>query len=142
MSETRLNPYLNFEGQCREAFEFYARCLNAEIVFSLTMGESPMADEVPKETHHRICHICLQGEGMLLMGSDCPPEYYEKPQGIVLNVAVDSVERAEELFAALGEGGQVRMPLEETFWAERFGLLVDKFGVSWMINYDGSKASY
>ena len=136
MSEVRLNPYLNFPGNCREAFDFYAGVLQAEISFLITMGESPMANEVPAESHHHICHVCLEGEGIVLMGSDCPPETYEKPQGTIINVQAETTERAEAIFAALSDGGEIRMPMEETFWAERFGMCIDRFGVPWMVNCD------
>ena len=142
MSKIRLNPYLNFPGTCREAFAFYAECLNADIVFQLTMGGSPMADEVPPESHDNICHVCLQGDGIELMGSDCPPEFFEKAQGTTLSVQADSVAQAETLFAALAEGGEIKMPMEETPWAERFGMCNDRFGIPWMVNFDGSKAAY
>jgi PhnB protein len=136
MSDVRLNPYLNFQGNCREAFDFYASVLRAEISFLITMGESPMASEVPPECHNNICHVCLKGEGIVLMGSDCPPDVYEKPQGTIINVQAETAERAEAIFTALSEGGEIRMPMEETFWAERFGMCTDRFGVPWMVNCD------
>ena len=74
MTDVRVNPYLNFPGNCREAFALYAQVLEAEISFRITMGESPMADQVPPENHDHICHISLEAEGLVLMGSDCPPE--------------------------------------------------------------------
>lgn len=128
MSDVRLNPYLNFQGNCREAFDFYASVLRAEISFLITMGESPMASEVPPECHNNICHVCLKGEGIVLMGSDCPPDVYEKPQGTIINVQAETAERAEAIFTALSEGGEIRMPMEETFWAERFGMCTDASG--------------
>lgn len=134
MSDIRMNPYLNFQGDCREAFDLYARVLGAEISFLITMGESPMANQVPAECHNNICHICLKAPGMMLMGSDCPPDSYEKPQGTIINVQADTAEQAEALFAGLSEGGEIRMPMEETFWAERFGMCTDRFGVQWMVN--------
>ncbi len=93
-----------------------------------------MADEVPPESHNLICHVCLNGDGIVMMGSDCQPEYFEKPQGTVINVQAETAERAEAIFAALSEGGEIRMPMEETFWAERFGMCTDRFGVPWMVN--------
>ncbi|WP_197468522.1 VOC family protein, partial [Alcanivorax sp. HI0083] len=87
-------------------------------------------------------HVCLQGDGIVLMGSDCPPEYFEKAQGTTLSVQADSVKEAETLFAALAEGGEIKMPMEETPWAERFGMCNDRFGIPWMVNFDGSKAAY
>lgn len=136
MSNLSINPYLNFAGNCREAFDLYARVLEAPVSFLITMGESPMADQVPKEMHDRICHICLQRDGLTLMGSDCPPDQYEAPQGTIINIGVETAEKAEAVFAQLSEGGQITMPLEETFWAKRFGMCVDRFGVPWMVNCD------
>lgn len=136
MSALSINPYLNFAGNCREAFELYAKVLEAPVSFLITMGESPMADEVPKEMHDQICHISLQRDGLTLMGSDCLPDQYEAPQGTTINIGVETVEKAESVFAQLSEGGEITMPLEETFWAERFGMCVDRFGVPWMVNCD------
>ncbi|ERP91904.1 3-demethylubiquinone-9 3-methyltransferase [Alcanivorax sp. P2S70] len=136
MTDVRVNPYLNFPGNCREAFALYAQVLEAEISFLITMGESPMADQVPPENHDHICHISLEAEGLVLMGSDCPPDQYDKPQGTIINVQTQTAARAEEIFTALSDGGETRMPMEETFWAERFGMCIDRFGVPWMVNCD------
>ncbi|MDX1802542.1 MAG: glyoxalase/bleomycin resistance/extradiol dioxygenase family protein [Alcanivorax sp.] len=134
-----LNPYLNFKGNCREAFTFYAKCLGGEIVYAKTFAESPMADQVPAERQQQLVHVRLEAPGVVLMGSDCPNEVYEAPQGTILALHPDSVSLATALFRELSEGGQIRMPFEETFWAECFGMCIDRFGVPWMVNYPGNK---
>ena len=131
----KLNIYLTFDGQCRAAFEFYQRRLGGEIMAMLPFGDSPMCDEVPESVRDKIMHACLVVDGQMLMGSDTTPEHpYEGINGSHIAIHVDSPEEAERLFAALAEDGTVVMPLAETFWALRFGMLVDQFGVPWMIN--------
>jgi PhnB protein len=130
----QLNPYLQFNGQCEAAFKFYESCLGGKIVFKMTIGESPAAKMTPPERHNQILHIRLMVGDKVLMGSDTPPEYYEKPQGFSVTLGVDTPAEAERIFNALAEEGTVRMPLEETFWAQRFGMLSDQFGTPWMIN--------
>jgi PhnB protein len=132
-------PYLIFDDRCEEAFRFYAQALGAEIVHMQTHGESPGADEIPAEWHSRIIHARLVAGDAVLMGSDSPPEYYKPPQGMYVSIHPDDVASGERMFNALAAGGTVTMPFEETFWAERFGMLTDKFGIGWMVNC-GEKA--
>ncbi|MCE8022905.1 MULTISPECIES: VOC family protein [Halomonadaceae] len=137
----QLSTYLIFDGNCREAFEFYQRCFDAKLEAVSTYGEMPASEgmEIPEEARDLIMHARLRIGDQLLMASDnspgCPAPY-EGIKGASIAVGVDSVEQAEKLFNALADNGNVQMPLEETFWAHRFGMLVDKFGVAWMINYD------
>lgn len=126
--------YLLFDGNCREAFEFYADLLGGDIVMSLTGGESPVKDELPAGMNDKIMHICLNIGNWLLMGSDCPPDRYEKPQGSHVQISIDDPVQAEETFSKLAEGGTIQMPFAQTFWAEKFGMVVDRFGTPWMIN--------
>jgi len=128
------NPYLNFNGQCDAAFKFYEKCLVGKIAFKMTYGESPMAKETPPERHNRILHARLIVGNAVIMGSDTPPECYQKPQGFSVSINVEKPEEAERVFTALSEKGSVGMPITETFWALRFGMLVDQFGIPWMIN--------
>jgi len=132
----QLVPYLNFDGQCREAFEFYAKALGASITAQMTYGQAPaeMCAQMPPETLGRIMHTQLESNGALLMGADGPPSHGSQGGGTTLNVMVDTVEDAERIFAALAEGGEIRMPIEETFWAQRWGMLVDRYGKPWMVN--------
>lgn len=130
----KINPYLNFNGQCEAAFKFYAETLGGKIDAMATWGDSPMRDDVPAEWHNRIIHTQLEVDGMILMGSDAPPNYYEEPKGLSVTVNVDDPAEAERLFGALAENGRITMPIEKTFWAERFGMATDKFGIPWMVN--------
>jgi len=133
----QLNPYLNFQGQCAEAFRLYERVLGGEITFMQTHGDSPMRDQTPPDWHDAVMHVTLQVGDQVLMGSDAPPPYYEKPQGISVSIGIEDPAEAERIFAGLSEGGQVRMPMEKTFWAERFGMCVDRFGIPWIVNCEG-----
>jgi PhnB protein len=101
----------------------------------MTFGESPMAGEMPPESHSRILHARLVVDGQALMGSDAPPEYYAKPQGLYVSLNVETQADGERIFRALAEGGTVTMPFEKTFWAAGgFGMLTDRFGTPWMVN--------
>lgn len=131
----QVNPFLQFNGTCEEAFRFYARCLGGEIVMLMRYGEAPMpAEQKSPQMAEKVIHARLVAQGAVLMGSDAPPQFAEKPQGFTVSVSVDDAGEAERLFHALVEGGVVRMPIGETFWAQRFGMLVDRYGTPWMIN--------
>lgn len=130
----KLNPHLSFGGQCEAAFLFYERCLGGRITTMLTWGASPMAAQVKPGMRDKICHATMEiGSGML-MGSDGEAEEYEAPRGFSVLLEIEDVGQAERVFAALAEGGSVQMALQETFWAARFGVVVDRFGVPWEIN--------
>tara|TARA_R100001086_G_scaffold210292_1_gene126182 strand:- start:1620 stop:2456 length:837 start_codon:yes stop_codon:yes gene_type:complete len=128
------SSYLLFDGNCREAFEFYAEVLGGGIVMMMSGGESPMADDMPAEFADKVMHVSLQVGNWMLMGSDCPPGMFEKPQGFHVQIAFEDEQQAETTFNQLAEDGIVQMPFEPTFWAKRFGMLVDRFGTPWMIN--------
>lgn len=129
-----LNPYLFFGGDCAEAFRFYADTLGGRIEAMMNYGESPACDEMPADWHGKVMHACLVFGDNRLMASDPPPEYYQPMQGMSVALAVDTPEEADRVFAAFADGGQVSMPMEETFWAKRFGMVTDRFGVAWMVN--------
>ena len=130
----QLNPYLTFNGRCEAAFKFYEQCLGGKIVMMMTHGESPMAEKTAEEWRNKILHAQLTIGDIVLMGSDAPPDYFEKPQGFSVNLQFEDVAEAERVFQALSESGTIRMPLQETFWAKRFGMFVDRFGIPWMVN--------
>ena len=136
----QFTPYLNFNGDCEAAFRFYQRVLGGELEMQ-THGDSPIAGQVPPAWHNRILHARLVFGDAVLMASDSPPEMYQRPQGLYVSIGLQDVADAERIFHALAEGGSVIMPLDRTFWAERFGMLVDRFGIPWMINCDTSKSS-
>lgn len=129
-----INAYLNFDGNCREAMEFYARCFGAKVTMMQTHADSPMASKTPPQWQEKIVHARLQIGDTTLMASDSPPEYFEKAQGFFISVQVDDVTEGDRIFRELSTGGAVRMPFQETFWAARFGMLVDRFGTPWMVN--------
>jgi PhnB protein len=130
----QLNPYLTFKGDCEAAFKFYERCLGGKIAFKMTFGDSPMAQQAPPGWKDKVMHMRLQIGDRILMGSDAPPERYAEPKGFNVTVIVDQPTEAERVFHALAENANVQMPLQETFWAARFGMLVDQFGIPWMVN--------
>jgi PhnB protein len=134
----QLTPYLNFDGNCEEAFRFYEQCLGGKIVAMFTHRETPAAEHVPAEWQDLIMHARLQVGDAVLMGSDSPPEHYEAPKGSYVSIQVDDPAAAERIFHALAEGGAVQMPIQETFWATRFAMLTDRFGTPWMINCEKS----
>ncbi len=131
----RINPYLVFNGDCKAAFTFYAKCLNGTLEMMMTFGESPAREHISADCHERIMHTRLNVGDQVLMGSDTTPELpYLGIHGCSISLNIDTAAEAERVFAALAEEGKVQMPLEATFWAERFGMLVDRFGVPWMVN--------
>lgn len=130
----QLVSYLNFKGNCKEAFTFYEQVLGGKIVAMFTHAETPASEHVSPEWQGMIMHARLLVGDAVLMGSDSPPEMFEPPQGIRVAIMVDSPSEAERIFHALAEGGSVLMPVQETFWAHRFAMLTDRFGTPWMIN--------
>ena len=130
----KLNPYLYFNGDCEAAFKFYEQNLGAKIEAMMPHEGSPAADHVPAEWRSKILHACLRIGDQVLMASDAPPGSFEKQQGFSINIGVNDPSEAERLFRALSENGKVTMPIAETFWAARFGMLVDRFGIPWMVN--------
>lgn len=130
----QLNPYLSFKGQCEAAFKFYAQCLGGRIDVMMTYGETPMAEKMPSDQRKNIVHARLSVGSQVLMGGDAPPNYYSEPQGFSVSIGIEDPAEAERIFAALAENGKVQMPIAETFWALRFGMVIDQFGIPWMIN--------
>lgn len=130
-----VQPYLNFNGNCKIAFEFYANVFGGKLDMQ-TFGDSPMADQAGPSWKDKIIHARLTIGNAVLMASDAPDERFERPQGFSVSITIDSPAEADRIFAALAEGGGISMPIQETFWAERFGMCVDRFGIPWMVNCD------
>jgi len=131
----KINPYLAFDGNCREAFAYYQKHLDGQILMMLTNGESPIANEMPDDRQDKIMHARMVISGdQVLMGGDAPTGQYDGMKGCMVSINVDDASEAERIFAALSDGGNVMMPIGETFWAKRFGMAYDQFGVSWMVN--------
>lgn len=135
-----LVPYLNFDGTCRTAFDFYQRVLGGEIVMMTSFKESPMSDQIPAEFGDRIMHARLVTNGTTLMGSDSQPGSHAKPQGFGISLNVVEPTEADRIFGALEDGGKVEMPLQETYWAKRFGMVVDRYDILWMVNCEAPAA--
>ena len=130
----QISPYLHFNGRCEAAFKFYEKALGAKIDGMFTFGESPMAKEVPSDWQNKIMHARMTLNGNVLMGADASSERYQRPQGFSVSIAVKEPEEAERVFKELAQNGTVQMPIQKTFWSARFGMLVDQFGIPWMVN--------
>jgi PhnB protein len=132
---TQLNPYLNFNGQCREALTFYQECLDGDLEFQ-KIAESPMAAKMPSEKGPLILHGALSKDGStLLMGSDMIGNSLQPGNSINLCLNCSSDQEINTLFNRLSTGGQVKVPLHQGFWGATFGEVRDKFGMTWMLNY-------
>ncbi|UTF59889.1 VOC family protein [Gilvimarinus sp. DA14] len=131
-----LTPYVFYNGDCRAAFEFYRDILQTPIDAIMTYGEAPGGSPVADDYKNKIMHASMKIGASTLMASDAPPGNYQKPQGVSICLQTDTAAEAETLYGALSAGGDIQMPIEKTFWAERFGAFTDKFGIKWMINCD------
>lgn len=129
-----LNTYLLFDGQCETAFKLYEKVFGGKIQALIPYEGTPGTDQIPAAWRTKIMHANLIVDGQSLMGSDAPPDRYRKPQGFSAALAVKEPDEAERIFNALAENGKVVMPIGKTFWATRFGMLADRFGIPWMIN--------
>ena len=131
------NPYLNFDGNAKEAMTFYSKCLGGKL------DVMPFGDEAGPENKGRTLHACITVGGTpFLMASDCPPRMALKPgNNITINIPCESMEEITRLFGALGEKGHVIMPLGDQFWGAHFGMLTDQYGIQWMFNYELPKPS-
>lgn len=132
-----LATYLTFNGNCEEAMGFYAHALGVQLNELHRFGDMP-GEEIPEDYKTKVMHTNLTFEGTMLMASDSHPNmgYDGSHNGFSVSVTVLSPEQADTVFGALSEGANVVMPIAETFWAQRFGMLVDKYGVAWMVNCD------
>jgi len=139
-SKAQVNPYLVFNGRCEEAFKFYERVLGGKIEATFTFGESPMAQQAPPDWGKKIMHARMTVGNTVVMGSDAPPDRYKEPQGFSLSVSTKDPAEAERMYNELASGGKVEMPLQQTFWAVKFAMLVDRFGIAWMINCEQPSA--
>ena len=130
----QLNPYLFFNGDCAAAFKVYEQLLGGKVEAMLPHAGTPAETAVPKEWREKIIHGSMTVGDTVLMASDAPPGRYSAPQGFSVSLQVKTPAEAERIFQGLAEGGKVTMPLEKTFFAARFGMLTDRFGIPWMIN--------
>jgi PhnB protein len=129
----KLNAYLNFGGNCEEAFRFYEKNLGGKITFMMRYADQPDPKNIPPGTEKSVLYANMSIAGTELMGSDAPLDRFQPMRSVYLSLAVDSDAEAERIYGLLKEGGEVFMPMGETFFAFRFGMLRDRFGTSWMI---------
>jgi PhnB protein len=125
---------VNFKGECEAAFRFYVQCLGAELGSVFRYAGSPFANRVPENWSDKIMHGSVTIGGQVLMGADVTEDQFVERQGFSLSLQIKDTADAERIFDELARGGVVRVPLEETFWAARFGMVVDRFGVPWQVN--------
>lgn len=130
----RVNPYLYYNGDCEAAFKFYESAIGGRIVAMMPYEGSPVVADTPAEWRSKIMHGRMEIAGNVLMGGDAPPGRFVPQAGFSVSLNIDDPAEAERVYAALSEGGSVHMTLQETFWAERFAMFADKFGIPWMIN--------
>jgi PhnB protein len=138
----QLYTYLNYGGNCRQAFEFYVKHLGGRITMLTTHAEQPNAESGPADWRDKILHARIELGGTVVFGADVPPDRFQPMRSAYLSLLVDSAKQAEDVYALLSEGGQVFMPMEETFFAERFAMLRDRFGTSWMLLRERAPASH
>jgi PhnB protein len=134
----QINPYLSFNGQCEAAFKFYEQCLHGEIGAIFRYAGTPLAHQVPAEWQDKVMHVSLKVGEQVLFGGDVAPDHYVPPKGFSLSLQLKDPAEAERIFHELSKEGLVSVPLEQTFWAARFGMVVDRFGIPWLINCEGT----
>ena len=134
----KLNAYLLFNGDCEAALKFYEQALGAKTMSMMRYDGAPGCAQMPAELKSKVMHARFSVGDTVVMASDCPPDRYTKPQGQALTLSVDKPADADRLFHSLAEGGTVTMPIDKTFFAERFGMVTDKFGVPWMVNCESA----
>jgi PhnB protein len=132
----KLNTYLNYGGNCAQAFRFYEQHLGGKITMMMTHGEQPDPSNVPPDRRKDILHARITMGETELFAADVPPERFQPMRSAYLSLSVTSTEEAERIHALLSDGGQIFMPMQETFFAFRFSMLRDKFGTSWMIIHE------
>jgi PhnB protein len=136
-----VNTYLNFNGNCEEAFNFYKSVFGGEFSSFSRFGEMPESEEfkVPEADKNKVMHVGLPIGNTALMGSDTGEEWahaFVQGNNFSVSVSADSKQETEKIFNALADGGVITMPLNDTFWGDYFGMITDKFGINWMIGYN------
>ena len=131
---THISAYINFEGECRNAMQFYQQCLGGELNLQ-KISQSPMAAQMPSEKAGHILHGSLVSKGMVIMGSDITPPDFLRGNNIRLCLQCNSNEEIEQYFTSLSEAGKVKTPLHQTFWGATYGEFTDRFGINWILNY-------
>ncbi len=123
-----------FNGKCAAAIKFYEQSLGAKVEFMQTYAQSPMGEQTCPEMKDKVMHARISVAGNVLMASDAPLDRYDEPKGFFVSIGLADPAEADRIYAALSEDGKVFMPIQETFWARRFGMVADQFGIPWMVN--------
>jgi len=132
----KVRTFLNYGGNCEQALRFYEQHLGGKITMMMTQAQQPNGNHVPADRKNAILHAQMELGDTEIMASDVPAEHFQPMRSAYLSLLVDSIDEAESIYALLSEGGQIFMPMEETFFAFRFAMLRDKFGTSWMILHE------
>ncbi len=132
----KLYTYLNYGGNCEQAFRFYEQHLGGKITMMMTHGQQPNSTDVPADWKKAILHARIRIGETELMGADIPPERFQPMRSAYLSLVAGSSDEAERIYTILSDGGELFMPMQETFFAHRFAMLRDKFGTSWMILHE------
>ena len=130
----RHNVYLMFKGQCEEAIKFYNSTLGGELAAIVKVAGTPAEPHYPPESKNDVLHACLSLGNMDILASDCPPSMYDKPRGTSICINLDDEKEADRIFNGLSKDGEIIMPLEQTFFARKYGQFIDRFGTRWMIH--------
>jgi PhnB protein len=132
----KLNPYLNFGGNCAEAFQFYEKQLGGKITMMMRFSDQPDPKNIPKGMEDGVLYVNMKLAGSEVMGSDVAADRFQPMRSVYLSLSLDSDAEAERVYALLKDGGEIFMPMAETFFASRFGMVRDRFGTSWMILHE------
>ena len=136
-----VRPYLDFKGECEAAFSFYERALGGTLGPIFRYEGTSLAHQVPPHWQNKVMHASITIGNQVLMGADVAPDRYETPKGFSLSLQFSDTTQAERVFGELSMNGRIVSPLEPTFWAARFGVVVDQFGITWLINCDRAPPS-
>ena len=134
----KLNTFINYGGNCQQAFRFYEQHLGGTVTMMMTHGQQPNANDAPPERKDAVLHARILIAGTEIMGSVVPPERFQPMRSVYLSLTANSLEKADHFYALLSEGGEIFMPMQETPSGVRFGILRDRFGTSWMILFEPS----
>ena len=136
----QINPYLVFDGRCEAAFQFYCDIFGGKIDARFTFRGTPAESQAPPDWLDKIMHVTMSVGDWVLMGADAPPDHYEgAPRSFSVHLGLSDPQEAERIFTRLSENATIRMPMQQTFWAARFGMLVDQFNIPWIINCEEKK---
>lgn len=130
----QINTYVMFQGTCDAAFKLYEELLGGKTTMRMIYAESPMVEQTAPEWRDKVMHATMSVGHTVLMGMDAAPAHYQEPKGFYVSLGVEEEADADRIFQALAVDGKVHMPIQKTFWSLRFGMLVDRFGIPWMIN--------